>query len=59
MAIIKNVSIGQWRGCAFIQIGTTCVVLFELPGEMSVGIEIMTPERVFALRPVKFLTWRR
>lgn len=59
MTVVKNVAIGQWRGCVFVQVGSTCVVLWDLPGDASIGLEILTPERWFALRPFKFLTWRR
>lgn len=59
MTIVKNVAFGQWRGCVFVQVGSTCIVLFDIPSDASIGLEVMTPDRFFAFRPFKFLTWRR
>lgn len=59
MKIYRNVWFSQWRGCLFIQVGTFGLVFLALPGNRSWGMELVTPERWFALRPFKRLTWWR
>jgi len=58
--IFRDTLFGQWKGCVFVQIGTTAVVLYDgLSRDRSWGLELVTPWRWFALRPFHRLTWHR
>jgi hypothetical protein len=59
MEIHRQTAFGQWRGCLFVQVGATALILTALPGERSWGLELLTPMRWFALRPFHRLTWRK
>jgi hypothetical protein len=55
----NDVSFGQFRGCLFVQIGSTAFGLSCLLGDRSWGLELLTPSRWFAFRPFRYLTVRR
>lgn len=56
----RNVAYGQWKGSLFLQVGTTALLVqLSRSGHWSCGLEILTPERWFAFRPFRCLTWRR
>lgn len=55
----RNVAFGQWRGCAFVHVGSFCFILCRLSGERSWGLELCTPVRWVALRPFCRLVWSR
>ena len=59
MTLERNVSFAQFRGCLFLQLGATALILARLPGERSWGLELFTPARWVALRPFPRLILRR
>jgi hypothetical protein len=53
----RNVSLGQWKGCVFLHVGSTAYLWPILAGDRSWGIELVTPMRWLSIRPL--FVWRR
>jgi hypothetical protein len=57
--IYRGIAFCQWKGCLFLHIGTTGFYAQVFKGNRCWGLELLTPDRWFALAPFRRLTWRR